>query len=208
VRALILVPAADAVLKVVHVVPPSSPAHAALLRVACRVDQRQHAQAEEALRLAKVDQVEEVRLAHHGAAHGEEEPLRVPARAVVPIHQLVRVRVRVRVRIRIRVRVRVTVTVRVRVRVRVRASCPDQVVLVAAHVDRPAKVAALEARLEEESAARHELRPRRHEVRRVVHNAVEDQPRLLLPPPPLLRRPEQHVCVGSTRVGQKRASRA
>ena len=170
VRALILVPAADAVLKVVHVVPPSSPAHAALLRVACRVDQRQHAQAEEALRLAKVDQVEEVRLAHHGASHGEEEPLRVPARAVVPIHQ--------------------------------------QVVLVAAHVDRPAKVAALEARFEEESAARHELRPRRHEVRRVVHNAVEDQPRLLLPPPPLLRRPEQHVCVGNTRVGQTRVSRA
>ena len=82
----------------------------------------------------------------------------------------------------------------------------QQVVLVAAHVDRPAKVAALEARLEEESAARHELRPRRHEVRRVVHNAVEDQPRLLLPPPPLLRRPEQHVCVGNTGRSDKGVS--
>ena len=40
----------------------------------------------------------------------------------------------------------------------------------------------------------HALRARRHKMYRDVDYAVEDESRLLLLPPPLLRRLEQHVC--------------
>mmetsp|Transcript_3060 Transcript_3060/g.8726 ORF Transcript_3060/g.8726 Transcript_3060/m.8726 type:complete len:219 (-) Transcript_3060:42-698(-) len=118
-------PLDDPVLKVEDPLSTAPPPLPVLGGGSRRVDQRSHPLPVKGLRLAKVDDVEAVGAACLGAAHGEEVPLRVAASAVVPVQ--------------------------------------EQIVLVNSgavlghrplHVDRATQVAALEARLKEQPAAR------------------------------------------------------